>query len=49
MCSNKVSVVSPQKEQESTCLMPILKRASFVAIRLRRNLNWNTLSFVSLV
>ena len=46
---NKVSVVSSQKEQESTCFMPILQRKSFVAIRLCRNLNWNTLSFVSLV
>ena len=45
----KVPAVSPQKEQESTCFMPILQRKSFVAIRLCRNLNWNTLSFVSLV
>ena len=31
------------------CLIPILYRKSFVAIFLRRNLNWNALSFDSLV
>ena len=28
---------------------PILKRKSFVAIRLWRNMNWNTRNFVSVV
>ena len=46
---NRVSVVSSQKEQESTCFMPILCRKSLVAIRLWRNLNWKALSFVSVV
>ena len=45
----RVSVVLSQKEQESTYLMPILWRKSLVAIRLWRNLNWKTLSFVSVV
>ena len=35
-------MVSPQKEQWSTCLMPILQRKSFVAILLCKNLNWKT-------
>ena len=39
----------PQKEQESACFRPILKRKSFVAIRLWRNMNWNTRNFVSVV
>ena len=34
----EVSIVSSQKEQESTCFMPILQRKSFVAILLFRNL-----------
>ena len=45
----RVSVNSPQKEQESACFRPILKRKSFVAIRLWRNMNWNTRNFVSVV
>ena len=43
------SVASPQKVQESDCLIPILYRKSLVAIRLCRNLNLNSLSFGSLV
>ena len=39
----------PQKEQESACFRPILKRKSFVAIRPWRNMNWNTRNFVSVV
>ena len=35
--------------QESDCLIPILYRKSLAAIRLCRSLNWNSLSFVSLV
>ena len=45
----RVSFCSSQKEQESVCLIPILYRKSFVAIFLWRNLNWNALSFDSLV
>ena len=45
----RVSVVSSQKEQESTCFTPILRRKSLVAVRLWRNLNWKALSFVSVV
>ena len=37
------------KEQESACFRPILKRKSFVAIRLWRNMNWKTRNFVSVV
>ena len=37
-------------ERAGVCLFkPILKRKSFVAIRLWRNMNWNTRNFVSVV
>ena len=45
----RVSFCSSQKEQESVCLIPILYRKSFEAIFLWKNLNWNALSFDSLV
>ena len=45
----RVSVVSSQKEQDSTCFTPFLWKKSLVAIRLWRNLNWKALSFVSVV
>ena len=45
----RVSENSPQKEHESACFRPILKSKSFVAIRLWRNMNWNTRNFVSAV
>ena len=50
-CARTVSVSGEpaQKEQESVSFLPILRRKSFVATLLCRNLNWNTLNFVSVV
>ena len=51
-CQKRCASVSgepAQKGQESVSFLPILRRKSFVATFLSRNLNWNTLNSVSVV